>query len=456
LPAAAGPTCLAVSEGTVYAGYYSKGVFASADDGRTWQALNAGWSPQIENVNLLAAGSGQLTAYVLDRGALTPAFWRLPLSGGSSAEGQESPRIYFQNGQRAYRDKDFRNAVLLFTKAIEKDPRFVDAYLQRAWADLGLGGKAGFESAAADAAKVIELDPSRKEVHFARGKAYMGEASLAPSANRRAEFMALIDKALADYQIALDADPGSVVIQIDMGQAHFAKGDLDRALAAFSSVYEKKREEPGLEPSLKALFGEFERRKRSIDCGNAVQTWVLAGQFYHDRGRYDETIRCYSRAIDLGLTGRSIFMSRGSVYGRLGDFAHAIADADMDIKLNADEFSYGFRGQIREKMGDLDKAIQDLSEAIRIRSKKEGRDQVFKYSTGSMPDLLITRARLYGEKGAWGQAVEDLLDADKRLLSGPPKAEVEKQLADAYRSKGDTKNAEKFLKKAQALKTGLK
>ncbi|HSQ79233.1 MAG TPA: hypothetical protein VLN41_01435 [Candidatus Bathyarchaeia archaeon] len=108
-------------------------------------------------------------------------------AGGAPAAGQESAQTCFQNGLQASQRKDLRNAVLFFGKAIERDPGYAEAYRQRALAYLGLGGKAGFESAEADASKAIELEPANKAVYVSRGKAYMGQASPAQASRDRPE-----------------------------------------------------------------------------------------------------------------------------------------------------------------------------------------------------------------------------------------------------------------------------
>ena len=75
----------------------------------------------------------------------------------------------FNNGQKAFENKDFDSAVTDFTKAIELDPKFVNAYSCRGDGYLKL--KAYLESIA-DCTKAMEVDPKHANAYIIRGNAY--------------------------------------------------------------------------------------------------------------------------------------------------------------------------------------------------------------------------------------------------------------------------------------------
>jgi tetratricopeptide (TPR) repeat protein len=441
LPPGAGASCLAVKGPTIYAGLGELGVFASSDDGKTWQDLNAGLAPGKIRVRFLAAGDGQLTAHFFNSNVNNFEFWRWPLSAGSASP-PETARTYFQNGQKAYQENDFQSAVLHYSKAIEIDPGSADAYLQRAWSYAKLGA-AGYDKGLSDLAKVLSLDPSNTSVYFARGEIYRGKASLSLKAKNTPEANDLLVKALADYDLALKANPNSSVIPPRIANAYLAMGDLDRARTAYTDLYEKKPTDSEIERALMGVFEEYERQKREIDCGASPLAWNLAGQFYSGKARDDQAIRCFSRALDLGLTEGFIYNLRSQAYARLGDFDRAIADAGKAIELYPSEMYYAERAEIYAKIGEYDKAILDINQAIRLQ-KKDYNDPSPADKAKYLYSLYWRRGDFYFNKKDWDKAIEDYRLVDGKLLPGLMKMAVNMQLAETYKNKGDAKNAQKY------------
>jgi hypothetical protein len=72
-------------------------------------------------------------------------------------------------------------------------------------------------------------------------------------------------------------------------------GDLDRAMAVFAGLYDKKPYDAEIEGALKVLFAEYARQKRDINCGAFRSTWYLAGAFCS--GRNDDK-KDWNKAIE--------------------------------------------------------------------------------------------------------------------------------------------------------------
>jgi len=350
---------------------------------------------------------------------------------------QETAHTFIRNGEQAYRAGDFNNAILHFSKAIELDPKFVDAWFQRAWSYLKLGGKPRYDKALTDANRVLELSLANKAIYFVRADDYL-------------------NKALADYQIALEADPTSPVIPLSIGHAHAAKGDLDSALLVYSRVFEKEPLHSGtIEDWLTDLFNEYYRQKRDFDCGTFKQTCYLAGRFQFDKGHFDLAVKYYSRALDLGLAEPSVYSDRSRAYERQGDFARAVADASEVIKLAPYEFHYSVRADLYQKNGELDKAIADYTKAIKLERK-------FLKATGdrtrTLGTLYRSRAGVFEKKQDWNKAIGDYRAMTELMVPGPSplRAKVLYWMALVYQKKGDVKNAQKYLQQAEAMDLLLK
>jgi len=376
--------------------------------------------------------------------------------------GQPTAQVYMNNGDRAYWDGNFANAVLYYSKAIELDPKSFDARGRRAWAYLKLGGKSNYDRALADVAKVLELSPTSRGVYFLRGEIYRNLAYFFLDKGNRKEANDYLNKALADYQIDLEANPNTPAILASIGHVHFAKGDLDRALVDYSKLLEKKPEDKEIAKDLQRLFEAYDKQKRELDCGNYKHTWYLAGKFQFDKKHDSQAIKCYSKALELGLTNRSVYRDRAFAYQMIGEFDKALSDADMCIKLEPDKYAYSFRADIYLKRGvanqnkdDLDKAIADLSEAIKLVRKDLKRSHIaFHYE--NLADFYKKRALVFEAKQDWNEAIDDLKSFSELISPGPEKARVLRRIGKDYQKKGDANNAQKYFQQARAMDPNMK
>ena len=99
-------------------------------------------------------------------------------------------REHYDNGRAKDERADVDGAIEEYTKAIEADPKFVKAYLNRG---LGRRTKDQNEEAIADFTKVIELDPTVLQAYMSRGVARI--------------FTKDLDGAVADFTKLLELDP---------------------------------------------------------------------------------------------------------------------------------------------------------------------------------------------------------------------------------------------------------
>ncbi len=454
LPANAQVSCLAEIGPKLFAGLSKGGIFASSDHGGTWAAMNEGWPRDRVSVNWLAESGGQILAGVFAENVSGYEIWRW--SSGPAGGGGETAQTYFDNGQRAFGAGDFANAVLLFGKAIEKDPKSAAARIQRGWAYVRLGGRSSYDSALADADKALELSPADKSVYFLRGEIYRNLAYFALDKKDQPQADGLLAKALADYQVALDANPGSAVIRRSLGHAYFAKGDLDRALEAYSQVLQENPRDSEIEGDLKRLFGAYDRQQREIDAGDHKDTWYLAGAFYSGAHRDALAVKCYTKAIELGRADQFAYWDRARAYTGTGQFVEALADADRMIELSGSYYGYALRAGIYKAKGDLDRALADYAKAIHLASKKTSSYSEAESRARATLDYLSARGDIYAERRAWDKAIAEYKEAGKILTGGPIKAHILSRIGQLYEAKGDAANAQKYRQQAEALDPRLK
>ena len=87
----------------------------------------------------------------------------------TGSESQPTAKQYFDMGVSNLVPNQYEKAIDDFTKAIELNPRYFDAYWQRASAYSNLGQ---YESALADYTKSIELNPDFAYPYYERGLVY--------------------------------------------------------------------------------------------------------------------------------------------------------------------------------------------------------------------------------------------------------------------------------------------
>jgi len=463
LPAGSYGTCLAVSKQNVFAGTGEAGVFRSTDNGTSWTAINLGWLPKKIRVECLAVNDTQLFAgvYIADSGKYE--VWRMPLTN-VPIPGQETAQVYSNNGDRAYRDGDYANAVLYYSKAIKLDPTSVHALFQRAWSYLNLGGRSSYDSALADVTRILELSPTNRDVYFARGEIYRNLAYFSLDKGNRKEADAYLSKALADYQIALEANPNSPIIPVRIGDAHLAKGDLDKALVDYAKLLEKKPGDEEIEKDLNLVFEAYDKLNRELDCGSYKHTWQLAGKFQSDKKHYNQAIKCFSKALELGLTDWSVYTDRAFAYQWNGEFAKALADYTVAIKLDPSSSWYSMRASAYQGSGDLDKAIADYTTAIKLARKelkgitrsKEGTQEDAAYQAEYLLGLYFDRAYVFEKQQDWNEAIDDYETASDYLNPGPGKARILYRIGLAYQHKGDADKAQKYFQQAIAMDPNVK
>ena len=98
-----------------------------------------------------------------------------------------------------------------------------------------------------------------------------------------------------------------------------------------------------------------------------VRTHLDHGRACLDKGKYDDAIADYDKAIALNPNHAYAYNNRAVAYGIKGDLDRAIADLDKAIALNPnDATAYTIRGNAYYVKGDYDRAIADYRKALEI------------------------------------------------------------------------------------------
>jgi len=163
----------------------------------------------------------------------------------------------YGNRGRGLADKSrYEEAILDFTKAIELDPGYTDAYYNRAFVNNLIGNT---DEAILDYTRAAKTNPGYFKAYFNRGNVYKKQGELDNAirdytitikldkthfgayGNRgnvyviKGEF----DKAISDYNNALKLNPDSGLVYYARGAAYFKMGQIDKAREDFKKAEEK-------------------------------------------------------------------------------------------------------------------------------------------------------------------------------------------------------------------------
>ncbi len=177
-------------------------------------------APGTYTVDLTAGGTSRVEVGPKEAGKtmVDTEFLRLAgfIAGGT-------PFDYFKRGESKLAKGDMDGAIADYTKAINLNPRYEDAYGARGRADF-LKGE--MEGAIADCSKVIELNPEYSDAYLLRGLARKAKGEL--------------DGAIADYSKAIELKPDFADAYNDRGDAKQGKGDIEGANADHAKAMQLK------------------------------------------------------------------------------------------------------------------------------------------------------------------------------------------------------------------------
>src|SRR5262249_30723774 len=123
------------------------------------------------------------------------------------------------------------------------------------------------------------------------------------------------DRALADLNDAIKAEPNKVASIIDRGVVHRAKGNLERAIDDFTNALAFCVKTP---------------------CGEQTQAAASAGRgdSWRDKGDNDRALADYSEAIRVAPKNATLYEVRGRAELYAGSLAQALADFEQASEID--------------------------------------------------------------------------------------------------------------------------
>lgn len=107
-----------------------------------------------------------------------------------------------------------------------------------------------------------------------------------------------------------------------------------------------------------------------VDSDDLVAAYKNRGNAYDDKGRYDQALEDYGRAIAINPQDADCFNDRGTTYMAVESYELAIQDFDRAVGLNpASPAPLSNRCFAKAALGKLEEALTDCNEALSVQPR---------------------------------------------------------------------------------------
>jgi tetratricopeptide (TPR) repeat protein len=265
------------------------------------------------------------------------------------------------------------------------------------------------------------------------------------------------ENAISDYQAAVNRNPKLNSALQGLGNSYFRKADFHAAIKAYTDALavEKKSAELYNNRGLAQLnVGEFSSAVK--DFGEAIKINPKFVSAYNNRGiayskykQFESAIRDFTKAVEIEPRLVDPYMSRAEVLiVEKADLDGGIKDYDKAISLDPKNWkAYSARGEALRLKGNLDRAMTDHEEAIRLNPSPES------YGNRALTwrALALTSKARSLTTEADGDFERAISDYDDAILLNPNHAAAYAGRGEINRLKGDLDRSLADLEKAVTL-----
>jgi tetratricopeptide (TPR) repeat protein len=259
---------------------------------------------------------------------------------------------------KAYYETDPDKQLDYYSKAIDLDNNYVDAYYNRGWLKNNQGK---YQEAIKDFDIVLTIDPKYANAYTNRGFAY----------NNLHQY----DLAIKDYNKAIELEPTNALNYYNLGCIHNDKNQFIKAIDNFNKAVEINPQytdalynrgwSKNMLGNLEGAINDF-NKVITIDP-NYINAYTSRGTAYLNQMQYKKAIDDYNKAIALNPNDAINYYNKGVTYNEMGDYEKAINQFDMAIEKDPNYINaYNNRGFSWHNLGEYAKAIDDYSKVLEV------------------------------------------------------------------------------------------
>jgi tetratricopeptide (TPR) repeat protein len=288
-----------------------------------------------------------------------------------------NPAPHYRHGSIQVKNGKLNEALTAFSRAIQLDPNFCDAYEARGEVYRRLGR---IDMAALDFGHVNELNSSMT-VELQTSEL----ASSYESSGDDEQAKTFLDKAIEDQL--------REVKKVDTYSAYMqGKGQKRASRLALVRLYCQRAFVLAEAGNHQNALDDYERAIRISP--NDAEARRLRGEMYTQLGDFESAMRDYNDALLISPASSEAHISRAALLGRLGRLADAMTDLNMAIKLKQyNSRAYYQRGHIHEMLTEIKAAYDDYTMALTLDPR--------------LTDSFLARATLHFCHGNYESAAKD-------------------------------------------------
>lgn len=308
----------------------------------------------------------------------------------------QNARQYFRAGQTFVQAGNYTDAIDQFSRALEADPEFVPAYLERS-KSFEVTGQ--LRKAADDLKRAItfeQKDPSlyyhAARLHFMLGsnKEALEWIEKCILKDRKSDdahrLLARIQMALEDFSASLASINRALELKENAPNFYYRAqlSEIMKNLAQAEADYKKaiSKDENYLDAylALAVLKLRVNRPEETITNSNAViareplnrNALLLRSRAYANTTRYPEAIEDISKILSLNPEDRELYFTRGTYYQEFTQHQSAINDFSKVLLIDPGFSEAIFRRAYSfEQIGDFRSAIKDYEKLTQLSSNDE-------------------------------------------------------------------------------------
>ncbi|HEV3344116.1 MAG TPA: tetratricopeptide repeat protein [Pirellulales bacterium] len=215
------------------------------------------------------------------------------------------------------RNNDYRSERSIWADTAAKVPNNPRAWVNLARADFNEGET---RRALEELTKAVELDPDYADARVNRGIAYQALGAL--------------DDALRDFERAISLEPGAAGHYFRRGVVYRLQGRTEEAIADYQTAVRLQPDLANAWFNLGNLYGALQQEQAAIDCySRAIEAapqfanaWKNRAALLGRLGRYQQAIDDCTRAIDLAPRDADLYRNRSVFYSLAGRESEARRD----------------------------------------------------------------------------------------------------------------------------------
>lgn len=172
------------------------------------------------------------------------------------------------------------------------------------------------------------------------------------------------DQAIANYTRALEINPNDAEAYYKRGSAYMNKEFFDRA------IYSNKEGSPIIVRSSIQFDRAISDFNKALEINpRYAEVYLNRGAAYAAKGFYDQAISDYNKALQINPRDNNAYCNRGLAHREKGEFDQAISDFNKALEINPmDAWAYYDKGGVCETIGRVREAVEAYKACIQYAS----------------------------------------------------------------------------------------